>query len=209
MTSSSQPCSTQASYSSTWPRPSKARKYQSTQPCAGTAATISAPSVDQPSTNHTYARKSLYALDIASGRHSLSSMSGCASACSGVRADLCRHIQPLAGPRWWPTGHQRSGFDSPWRWGGWTTDWGYSRLEAHHAEGTRWQVDTPIPACPHSTCPRHRPPLSPSSLVVGARLPRPWLPHLRLRALARPGRGPPYCRFRRRCCCPTAAPAGR
>ena len=86
---------------------------------------------------------------------------------------------------------------------------GLQPSEAHHAEGTRWQVDTPIPACPHSTCQCHRPPLSPSSLVVGARLPRPWLPHLRLRALARPGRGPPYCRFRRRCCCPTAAPAGR
>ena len=42
-----------------------------------------------------------------------------------------------------------------------------------------------------STCPRHRPPPSPSSPVVGARMPRPWLPHLRLRALARLGRRHP------------------
>ena len=42
-----------------------------------------------------------------------------------------------------------------------------------------------------STCPRHRPPPSPSSPVVGARMPRPWLPRLRLRALARLGRRHP------------------
>ena len=42
-----------------------------------------------------------------------------------------------------------------------------------------------------SICPRHRPPPSPCSPVVGARMPRPWLPRLRLRALARLGRRHP------------------
>ena len=57
--------------------------------------------------------------------------------------------------------------------------------------GKRREVK-PSPTLPvPPTCPRHRTPPSPSSPVVGARVPRPWLPHLRLRALKGPGRRHP------------------
>ena len=60
---------------------------------------------------------------------------------------------------------------------------------------SRWgerRAATPSPTLLEpSTCPRHRPPPMPSSPVVGARMSRPWLPHLRLRALARLGRRHP------------------
>jgi len=60
-----------------------------------------------------------------------------------------------------------------------------------------------------STCPRRRPPLSHSSPVGGARVPRPCFPRLRLRALVGPGRRhPPLGRFRRRCCQLQPPPAG-
>ena len=55
-----------------------------------------------------------------------------------------------------------------------------------------------------STCPRPRPPPSPSSPVAGARMARPRLPHLRLRAFARLGRRHPFFAAYGRRCCPTS-----